>query len=359
MKGKKIGILTIHSVYNYGAMLQAYALDQYVKSIGFDSEIIDYQPYHLCKDYQFFKRDLILRPYIALAKIKNMLINGKISKKFDDFYYNEMSISSISYGTCQKLGNSEYDILITGSDQIWNPHIVNSDDAYLLSFARNEQIKYAYSSSFGVSDISDDWTKKVNDNLNKFEKIGVREDSGLNILINSNVTVPTETVLDPVFLFDSNYWEELSCNDLNPIDKYLLVYSLEVNQEMRLNAESIAKEKGLKIVTIHPFNDNYDFADICINEAGPKEFLSLIRNAEYVVTNSFHGTVFSLIFDRPLNCILHSKTGTRMASIFSRFSLKPKSVSFSEREISIYEHNDSSRVLMESIVLKCKNFLKL
>ncbi|EPW6542459.1 polysaccharide pyruvyl transferase family protein [Vibrio vulnificus] len=357
--GKKIGIITIHSVYNYGAMLQAYALNKYFMSNGFDSEIIDYQPYHLCKDYKFYKRDFILRPYIALAKIKNIIKNNGIHRNFDDFYTEEMVVSKVTYKTANSLKLNNYDILVTGSDQIWNPNIVNYDSSYLLAFSRENQKKYAYSSSFGVSTIDDAWSQEVKLNLNSYMKIGVREDIGVSILNRCGIDCDVKLVLDPVFLFNRSFWENMSSSALTPVEKYLLVYSLEPSDELILNAQAIANEKGLSIVTIHPFNARYSFADVCINNAGPKEFLSLILNAQFVVTNSFHGTVFSLIFDVPLHCVAHTSTGSRVTSLFERFKLTPQEELFDDSRIKVVRQNTYSRDLMQSAIQECKSFLNI
>jgi hypothetical protein len=111
------------------------------------------------------------------------------------------------------------------------------------------------------------------------------------------------------------------------------------------------------IVTIHPFLSNYGFADKCINNAGPKEFISLIDDAEYVVTNSFHGTVFSLILDTPLSCKLHSKTGSRVSSLLERFEVESEDLQSKGGKVPIYRVNHKSKMLMEEVIDLCKSFL--
>lgn len=133
-----------------------------------------------------------------------------------------------------------------------------------------------------------------------------------------------------------------------------VVYSLEVNDKVISYAQSVAKDKNLKIVTIHPFKNDYDFADLCINQAGPKEFISLIDNAKFVVTNSFHGTAFSLLLDKQFSCVLHSKTGTRMSSLLERLDIEASELSLGKNNIKVpfYEMNELSKIALSKHIKK-------
>jgi hypothetical protein len=358
---KKIGIITIHSVYNYGAMLQAFALSKYIESIGYDSEVIDYRPYWICRNYNFHWKDLFLDPRRALGVLKQASIKRKRFDRFKEFLNNDMPKSNKKYDSFKKLSNHNYDILVTGSDQIWNPGITNADESFLLLFDKNNSKKVSYSSSFGVSDIPDYWRGRVKLALNKFDHLGVREQSGVNIINSLLPGKDVNLVLDPVFLLSTEYWREKSDNRFNPKEKYLLVYSLEVNDKIIKYALSIAREKKLKIVTLHPFKGDYGFADICINEAGPKEFISLIDNAEFVVTNSFHGTAFSLLLNKPFSCVLHSKTGTRMSSLLERLGMDFSVLSLVEDDIEIpfYVMNEQSQIELNKHIELSKGSLML
>jgi hypothetical protein len=358
---KKVGIITIHSVYNYGAMLQAYALSKYIKSINYDSEVIDYRPYALCRAYDFYWKDLLLDPRNALGALKQSITKRKQFIKFKDFLKKDIPKSLTRYSHFDDLKNHDYDILVTGSDQIWNPYITSEDENFLLSFDNSNAKKIAYSSSFGVSNIPNHWAEKVKVALSKFNQLGVREESGVKIIKGLLERKNVNLVLDPVFLISTENWRKLASNSLTPKIKYLLVYSLEVNERIMSYAISLAKEKELTIVTIHPFKGDYDFADICINSAGPKEFISLIDNAEFVITNSFHGTVFSILLNKKFSCVLHTKTGTRMSNLLDRIGLDTPNIFLSKDNVQIplYEMNSKSNIELKKHIEFSKSCLKL
>ena len=258
-----------------------------------------------------------------------------------------------------QLSKHDYDILLSGSDQIWNPVITGSDSSFMFAFEKDNKIKkFAYSSSFGMSDITSTWSSIVKKNLKDFERIGLREEDGYKIVSSILPKADIDIVLDPVFLLDSYFWSSISSPELTPSSRYVLVYSLESNPKIIEQAIELSKANNLKIVAIHPFSNSFSFADICINEAGPLEFISLIKNAEYVVTNSFHGTAFSIIFEKDFYCIPHSKTGSRMLNLLSRISLYDDQNSCKDQNIFIKSTEDSKN-LLKSYINDSKSFLKL
>lgn len=358
---KKVGVLTIHSVYNYGAMLQAFALSKYIESKGYVSEVVDYRPYELCRNYDFYFKDLYADPRNALGAIKQSIVKRKQFTRFKSFLNTEISTSKKRYGNYSSLKNHDYDILVTGSDQIWNPFITIEDESFLLTFDEKRTKKVAYSSSFGVSEIPELWADKVKSALKQFKQLGVREQSGKDIINGLLPDRNVDLVLDPVFLMPNYYWRKLADDSLTPGEPYLLVYSLEVNDKIKSYAKELAIDKNLKIVTIHPFNGDYEFADICVNTAGPKEFISLINNADFVVTNSFHGTAFSILLEKKFSCVLHSKTGTRMSSLLNRLHMESKVLSLGNvgLEIPYYEVTEQSQVALEKHIENSKNALSL
>ncbi len=349
----KIGIITIHSVFNYGAMLQAYALTEYLKRMNYNSEVIDYRPYKINSEYEIYMRDLFLRPKKILFHLKMKLIKNDKFIRFIDFESNYINKSKKKYIRQSSLKDQNYPLVITGSDQIWNPYITGNDVSFLLDFLPETVSKVAYSSSFGISNIPEFWKEKVASNLKGFDYLGLREESGREILSELIPSINTSLVLDPVFLLPKSHWENLSNDELIPDYDYLLIYSLEVNSEMISNAKKLASKYGLKIVTVHPYKEDYDFADLCVGNAGPKEFISLIRNAKYIVTNSFHGTVFSIIFEKEFICINHSKTGSRMSNLISSLSVPVLNI----ENIEIYYSSDESKMKLKERILSSQNFL--
>ena len=319
---KKVGIITIHSVYNYGAMLQAYALEVYLSNQGYDAEIIDYRPYFICRHYQFFWHDLILNPRASITLIKQILLKRKKFSNFREFFTKNMRVSNRAYYNGKDLELCGYDVLITGSDQIWNEHITGGDENFLLKFANKVQIRIAYSSSFGVSNISDEWASKVSQGLVDFYRIGVREEEGQNIINEFDSDIVSEVVLDPVFLLSRDNWVSLSEDQLTPDYQYILVYSLEISDELRGYIDKLREITEFQVVSIHPFEEDNDYSDLCVSNAGPKQFISLINNANYIVTNSFHGMAFSILLNKEFIAVPHTKTGSRMTSLLSRCGFK-------------------------------------
>jgi len=319
---KKVGILTIFSVYNYGAMLQAYALCKFLNDSGVEAEIINYKPYFIMRNYKFFIKDLFIDPRNAIGALIQGIVKNRQFNNFKEFQSEYIPISSKEYRSSSDLKEHNYNTLITGSDQIWNPDITGFDSNYLIGFDTNMNVKkLAYSSSFGLSKIPAEWQKSIKRELSKFTKIMLREQSACEIVSSLIPDAPVSAVLDPVFLLNSYFWRMLAKKQHTPSKKYLLVYALEVNSGIQENALSLAKEFDLMIVAIHPFAKCVDFADSTINFSGPLEFLSLVDNAEYVVTNSFHGVAFSIIFEKKLCCIPHKKTGVRMLDLLEK--IKP------------------------------------
>ena len=349
----KIGIITIHSVFNYGAMLQAYALSEYLNSMGYSSEVIDYRPYKINSEYDVYIRDIFLRPKKILFHFKMKLMKKNKFIRFRDFENNYIKKSNKKYIIKKSLNDNNYSLVITGSDQIWNPYITGYDTSFLLDFIPENVSKMAYSSSFGISDIPDCWEEKIAINLRQFDYLGLREEAGRGIVSKIIPNINTSLVLDPVFLLPKSHWEDLSNNDFVPNYDYLLVYSLEVNSEMIHKANKLAEKYSLKILTVHPYQENYDFSDLSIGEAGPKEFISLIRNARYIVTNSFHGAAFSIIFEKEFICINHSKTGSRMSNLISSLDVPTLCV----QDVEIYYPSEESKNKLEEKISFSQSFL--
>jgi len=319
---KKAGILTIFAVYNYGAMLQAYALCKFLNDSNIKTEIINYTPYFIMRHYNFFIKDLFVNPRRAIVVLIYGIVRNRQFKNFKKFRSEYIPVSSIKYRNSSDLKRHKYDTLITGSDQIWNPDITGFDHNYLASFDANKDVKkIAYSSSFGLSEIPIEWQKSIKQELRKFTKIMLREKSSCEIVSNLTPNVPVSTVLDPVFLLNARFWRTVAKKQFTPSKKYLLVYALEERSDIQKNALSLAREFDLMIVAIHPFAKRVDFADLTINSCGPLEFISLVDSAEYVVTNSFHGVAYSIIFDKKLCCIPHKVTGVRMLDLLEK--IKP------------------------------------
>lgn len=294
---KKIGIITFHRAKNYGAVLQAYALQHTLEQLGSDCEIVDYKCENIdngYKPFQFNKADpikSILKSIVMYRKRAQRI------ERFSSFYNNYLKISDKTYSDldiseCRKL----YNAFISGSDQVWGPGKdgVSPDTAYFLSFADNNQ-KYSYAASFGVSDISDVKAKELRPLLENFRSFSVREKSALNII--KKITGKNGLChIDPTLLLKGGEWQKIS---VNKTDKpYILVFNVKPVKSLIDFAEKLSKEKGLPVIYItdNPQKKRENFT--YVSAPTVEEFLGYFANAEYTVTNSFHGTAFSVIFHR-------------------------------------------------------------
>ena len=325
---KKVLTLTTYDVYNYGASLQAYALQQYIMKYGCDSELINYQPEYLTRKYDYhwvnpeskLSRYSITRViYRCLKYIQRQTTMGR--KRAFDSFHQEFLVQGKRYRTHQELCDNppKADVYIVGSDQIWNTfYETGQDGAFYLDFVK-EGLKASYAASFSYTEISKDWKEKIAVWLKKFDKIAVREYHGLDIL--KDINIEGQWVLDPVFLLPIEQWKTVMA-PFEKKEKYLLVYDFENNADIKRFCLQYAKEKDLKIYSI---NDTYPcrYADRNFSSAGPREFLSLIYNCDVFVSNSFHGTAFSIIFGKPVFVFNRNrhKVNSRMESLTSLFGI--------------------------------------
>lgn len=320
--------------YNYGSILQAYALQEKINSYdGIDYEILC-QYGKKVASFSNLKNKLSnvgIRVTIkriiwkfGLKKLRQR--NFKIQKFIDenllvsDREYTEDNISE---------SNNVYDGYVCGSDQIWNPDLVNIDSMYWLTFANPDKLKFAYAPSVGVNSFTSEQEKTIRKNLSSFNAISAREESGTKLINKAMGKDVCITVLDPTMMIERKKWDDLSKKRLYK-ESYIFVYMLRGTKKQRKFIEKFAAEKGLKIVTM-PFLDSekielYDFSfgDIKLWDADPGEFISAIRYADYVFTDSFHSMVFSCLYHRDF--FVFPKIGksqiNRLSNLMDMFKIK-------------------------------------
>lgn len=329
----KIKIITCHDVYNVGASLQAYALCEYLRRQGQDVEIIDYKPYYLrhyelvgVRNPKFDKP--VFRVIYQILKFPGRLLSQFDKKKrtFDKFTEKYLPRTEKKYCSNDELKKypPEADLYIAGSDQIWNPTFENGKDpAFFLDFVPDDKKRISYAASFAVEEISDSMKETMKAYLQKFYGISVRETSGVSIILQMGLAA--SHVLDPVFLLEHNVWEKLSHTFGS--EKYLFLYDFDQNRELWEIADNIADERGLKILSAFPS----DQADQLCDGMGPCEFLGIIRNADIVLSNSFHATAFSLIFHKDFYVVNRMESiNARMRDLLDYFNLAERLISKSE-----------------------------
>lgn len=326
----EIKTLTTYDVYNYGASLQAYALQTYLADMGNDVEIINYQPEYLTRryDYKWVNPESRMSRYAAtkfayrIMKYLQRQTTIERKRKFDEFKYTELKETKHKYRTYWELCQNPpaADLYLVGSDQVWNVfYEAGRDPAFYLDFVKKGS-KASYAASFSYLDIDNVYLERIRHSLSTFKAVSVREYQGLDIL--NKIGIKGTWVLDPVFLLPIDKWKSLM-TDFKKKEPYLLVYDFEGDSELKNFARKFAKSKNLKIYSI---NDTYPrlYADRNFNSAGPREFLSLIFNCDAFVSNSFHGTAFSIIFHKPVfvfNRHRH-KVNSRMQSLMKLFGME-------------------------------------
>lgn len=316
----KIGIITILKVNNYGAELQAYATAKILQLIGNEAEIIDYlfykNPLHKRTKMSKPTAKMSLRKHIAerllpiLARWKSRKFKAKYNERVAKFeqFHKENTKQSVCYNSIEKLKSAslDYDILLTGSDQVWNPGIYSSLDPYFLRFGNDNMRRIAYAASFGVSDIPDDVKSYYNESLRRYFAIGVREGAAVDMVKRLSGR-DAKLVLDPTLLLDRGQWMQVA----KPVDglpdkPYILIYELSATPYLKQLAQYISLQTGMPIVRICKNACPEDKGTEIINviDAGPAEFLYMFDNAEFIVTNSFHGTAFAINFGKQFYTIL-------------------------------------------------------
>lgn len=295
----KVGILTFHKAINYGAVLQAYALRTTVEELGQPCSVIDYVGDKMLKESKIFyfpHHESLIDSMIYLFRLS---MRAGTIKKFRQFSKEYLDLSDKSIHTTEELKalSSQYKYFITGSDQVFNYNGTGDDFNYYLEFEKDSNKKIAYAPSFGIKEIDDLHLERVKNNLNSFSSLSVRESIGADIVEMLTGNRPEE-VCDPTFLLKKNQWEEL-CVASQYKKPYVLVYSFG-SRHLETYAKMLADEMGGIVVNINR-SLPLIFGGRKVRNAyapSPCEFLGLIKNAEAVVTNSFHGMALSIILQK-------------------------------------------------------------
>lgn len=309
---KKIGIITIHSDLNYGAFLQAFALATYLNNKGYYARIIDYRKIPNSPRIYKFPINLVYKLY-------------NLPRLFRYRRFISPLLSNIRYNTLKELDsfNEDFDVLISGSDQIWNPtcgglHKLNP--AYFLAFAPNDKYKkISYGSSIGSYIYNEKERLQIKKWLDGYAHLSTRETSGA-LQLTSFLNRPVEVVLDPSLLLTKNEWYQYSSNVKINVN-YVLVYYIDELEEVVNYARVIADKYGLKVALITNMAKKYPGVDINIPHCGPSQFLWLFANATYIVTNSFHGTAFAVNFNKDFVSVIKRNSPQRAQTLLKNVGL--------------------------------------
>lgn len=300
----KVGILTFHNAFNFGAILQTYATSELVKSYGHEAEVINYHNQAVDKYYDKYRFSISKLPRnikYVIAYLFSCFFFRRKERKYKLFIENFLNLSLHGfYEPFDKLNG--YDVVLIGSDQLWNKGITGGiDPIYWGAFVLDKNSrKVTWSVSMNDYDYSQDQLEQIQKYLNGLDKISVREPKSRQFL--SKLTDhPILVTLDPTLLISSEQWERI-CKPVNERN-YIAMYAVKDYDETYECARIIAKEKGLKVIVIKAYC-GARLSKSLKQDCGPVEFLSYLYSANYVVTSSFHGTVFSILFKKDFTCVV-------------------------------------------------------
>ena len=324
MKKKNIGIFTFHRAHNYGALLQAYALQELL-SEKYNPFFVDYYNLKIYGGYKIIRplgKNFLKWPVRLFNDIKQITIRKERYDVFEKFISDNLKIKKYDINCL-----NDCDVLITGSDQVWNPLITGSLlNEYTLYFPNNTSKKIAYAASCGFDENIIKYANDFKLKLSKIDEISIREESCKNKLSEIIPDKKIQTVLDPTLLLNMRQWEEKIVDlNLQKTDKYIFAYVVAPNDEYMKIVNELSKKTGFKVMTTSAFKmyDNQIINDKFYN---PLEFIKLIKNSEYVVTTSFHATVFSIIFNKKFWVVPHKTTGSRVTDLLKKLCISNRAV---------------------------------
>lgn len=323
MNGKVIDLITYHRAYNYGAVLQTLATVEFFSKQGYIVNVIDYTPKYLqnfgtlrntFNQVDNKKQGFIKRFIFTIIKTPSY---KKLKRVFSKFIEMNFKLTD-SYNSIEDLIRNKptADFFCSGSDQIWNNYYTGEfDKAFFLDFVSKNDKCISFSSSFGKNKFDDKEKEEIKKLLKKYNLLSVREQDGKALLDELSIK-PNMVLYDPTLLVDSNYWDNFSGRRIIK-DKYILVYQLHGDSDAYEKALEYAKNKKLKVVRIITMFHQVRIG--CKNIIVPKipEFISLFKYAECIFTDSFHGTVFSIIFEKKVGVRLPVRFSNRITSFLS------------------------------------------
>lgn len=365
----RIGIITCHTPQNYGAMLQAYGLQKYLLSINIHSEIIDYAPAIFFEELSLFyignkdiKKNLTKRIVYILLKLPSRIKRRRNFKKFKKNYLN---ISNKRYNSYEELKSNPpvYDQYICGSDQIWNTKGIRGwDPTFYLQFVPQLKKRNSYAASMSLSSpVSDKVKSIVIPMISEINRISMREINVINEIqpyLKKNI----DYVLDPVYLLPKFTWKDFALTAPRESKDYILIYPMGDPQHVLQNARILSKHTGLPIYCITASIQKLKDVKKTFDCSVPK-FVRLFLDAKYIVTNSFHGTSFSIIFNKDFWSCEIDNNNHRITSILSQLKLQKRylakgcfidtcdlNTNYSDTEIRLNELIKKSKSFIESII---------
>lgn len=327
----KIRTITFHRAQNHGSVLQAYALQEFVRNccketgIDCDYKIIDFIPEAQNELYAIFRKHGGVKSFVKntinLLHYKSLAVRQRRFKQFIDDYLDTTEV----YAGIDSLSSytEMADLYISGSDQIWNVRARDSSPAYFYDFLPASAKRISYAASFGPLKI--DWSKYdsvlYSQLLDKYSEISVREQGSADNIVKLTGKNP-KILPDPTLLLSKEMWNNIASTEVKEAKPYILLYALEPTKTQLKLVRLISENYGLEVIALR-YNNKNDWFNTFEHryDAGPREFISYILNAELIVTTSFHGTAFSINFEKPF-WVIDGLNDARIGAILKACNLE-------------------------------------
>ena len=367
---KSIGIITIHKINNYGSVLQAYALQKVCEDLGYKVEIIDYDfpnNFHLDNKYAAVSDTQPNEPKWIKALFAKALIRQHKGIRLFVEKYQHLSAKKYHQVEDFTANPPSYDVYITGSDQLWSPRHCNGDPAFMLYFAPDNALKISYAASIGSNAIPDELKNVYVELLSRYKHIAVRENTGADV-IRGLIGKDAKIVLDPTLLLDKNEWNKIATPRRIVKRKYILCYFLNYTFNAFPYVDDLATEiqrqtgYGIVRVARPPHKLTFNNAIYKIG-ASPEDFLALVRDAEIVLTTSFHGTAFAVNYGKPVFSIVQNRNASdsRQISLMHNLGLDRQVLSVEDKFPMVseaYYDIDEQQMMLEKLRTDSKLYLK-
>lgn len=365
----KVELVTFIRAYNYGAVLQCYALQTAIQETGVICEVLDYYPSYF-RDLYSIRKDFRWTHPPVKTWINHFMLRNTIkmrNKAFNDFINKFICLSAETYTGKSDVQTfqSDADCYIVGSDQVWNYACTYFDPLFFLDFPdANKCKKYSYAACVGIEKIPEDLVSGYKEKLENYEAYSVREEASV-ALLNDLLQKEIRVDCDPTFLLKQEQWEKM-CNPYIEKDDYIFIYYVEKTKKLQQYAEILAKEKHMKIICV-PCNvapevlsgkNDAEFDLELQLSASPQDILTYIKNAAYVVTNSFHGTALSIIFHKKFISKVDRESGKiniRIDDLLEKFDLCSRKMGNCEIDAPIVWENVD--VTLDALRYKGKEYL--
>lgn len=320
----KVAVITLKDSPNYGGILQAYALQKVIEKMGHECSLIDYMNDEFRHKFTFFGKPTGMSIVYWLFKKVQYPLMVVMMKKMMPFYQHMRLTKHIREPRELNALNKEYDLFVTGSDQVWACDLNFKDDSYFLGFVDDQHKKISYAASFGrtINMMRDDEKSFIAPQLGRFDALGVREDSGVDVIKALSGRTDGKPVLDPTLLLDKNDWEKVASHEhKGKGKKYILCYLMQSrknDREALSYAKEMSKETGLPIIKICRGLTSVLWGET-LYVPTVEEWLGLFMDAEYIVTNSFHGMAFSVNFKKNFTSFIEGDPSSgRNSRIYDR-----------------------------------------